>query len=261
MKIYCCQFDIQWEDKKANFAKVRALLGSEKLEKEALVLLPEMFATGFSMNVAAIAEKERGVTETFLSETARQFGIFLMAGVVAQGGGGHGRNEALLFSPDGQLLARYCKLQPFTLGGEAQNYEAGREIVVMPWRGFSLAPFVCYDLRFPELFRAAVRRGANLITVIASWPVARIQHWVTLLQARAIENQAYVAGVNRSGKDPKLAYIGQSMIVNPRGEIIAQAGDRECLIAAEIDLAEVNSYRTELTFLKDMRADYGKLAS
>src|SRR5438477_300826 len=100
MKIYCCQFDIQWEDKKANFAKVRALLGSEKLEKEALVLLPEMFATGFSMNVGAIAEKERGVTETFLSETARQFGVFLKAGVVAQGAGRHrqlaGRSHSAL---------------------------------------------------------------------------------------------------------------------------------------------------------------------
>src|SRR5207248_11645025 len=125
----------------------RALLGSGTRENAALVLFPDMCAAGFSMNVGAIAEKERAVTETFLSDTARLFGIFVMAGVVAQGEGGHGRNGALLFSPDGQLLARYCKLQPFTLGGEAQNYEAGREIVVVPWRGFSLAPFVCYDLR------------------------------------------------------------------------------------------------------------------
>src|SRR5438874_4285946 len=254
MKIYCCQIDIQWEDKKANFAKVRALLGSEKLEKEALVLLPEMFATGFSMNVGAIAEKERGVTETFLSETARQFGVFLKAGVVAQGEGRHGRNEALLFSPDGELLARYCKLQPFTLGGEAQNYEAGREIVVVPWRGFSLAPFVCYDLRFPEVFRAAVLRGANLITVIASWPVARIHHWVTLLQARAIENQAYVAGVNRTGVDPSFTYTGRSVIVNPHGDILADAGAAEGVISAEVDLASLQAWRAEFPALQDMRA-------
>jgi len=260
MKIYCCQLDIRWEEKKANFAKVRSMLAAERLEKDALVLLPEMFATGFSMNVAAIAEKEQAVTENFLSETARQFGVFLMGGVVTEGKGGRGRNEAVLFSPEGKLAARYCKLQPFTPGGEAQNYMAGEEIVVVPWQGFSLAAFVCYDLRFPEVFRAAVRRGADLMTVIASWPMARIQHWVTLLQARAIENQAYVAGVNRCGKDPKLAYTGRSMIVNPRGEIIAQAADAECVISANVELEEVTSYRTELPFLKDMRGDYGKLA-
>ena len=130
MNLYCCQLDIQWEDKKANFAKVRSMLASAKPEKEALVLLPEMFATGFSMNVAAIAEKERSVTENFLSETARQFGIFLMGGIVTEGKLGRGRNEAVLFSPTGDLVARYCKLQPFTLGGESQNYLAGDEIVV-----------------------------------------------------------------------------------------------------------------------------------
>lgn len=260
MKVYGCQLDIQWEDKKANFAKVRSMLAAAKPEKEALVLLPEMFATGFSMNVASIAEKERAVSETFLSETARQFGVFLMGGVVTEGKLGRGRNEAVLFSPTGEFLARYCKLQPFTLGGESQNYVAGEKVVVVPWRGFSLAPFVCYDLRFPEPFRAAVRRGANLMTVIASWPVARIQHWVTLLQARAIENQAYVVGVNRCGKDPKLTYTGRSMIVNPRGEIMVEAGDAECVISADIDLGQVTSYRTELPFLKDIRADYRKLA-
>ena len=106
MKIYCCQFDIQWEDKKANFAKVRSMLASEKPEKEALVLLPEMFATGFSMNVPAIAEKEGGVTESFLCETARQFGVFLMGGIVAQGESGRGRNEAVLFSPTGELVRK-----------------------------------------------------------------------------------------------------------------------------------------------------------
>ena len=261
MKIYCCQFDIQWENKKANFAKVRALLGGEKVQKESLVLLPEMFATGFSMNVSALAEKESGVTERFLSETARELGVFLMGGVVAEGQDGRARNQAALFSPSGEFVARYSKVQPFTLGGEAANYAAGQKISVVPWRGFSLSPFVCYDLRFPELFRAAVRRGANLITVIANWPVARIQHWVTLLQARAIENQAYVAGVNRCGKDPKLAYTGQSLIVSPGGEVLARAGDGECIISAEADIEQVKSYRAELPFLKDMRADYSQLSS
>ena len=260
MKIYCCQFDIQWENKPANFEKVRSLLSAAEIERESLVLLPEMFATGFSMNIAAIAEDEKSGTEEFLAQTARQFGVFLMGGVVAEGKHGCGRNEAALFSPQGELKARYCKVQPFTLGGESQNYVPGDRLIVVPWRGFSLAPFICYDLRFPELFRGAVQRGANLMTVIANWPINRIQHWVTLLQARAIENQAYVAGVNRCGTDPRFTYNGQSLIVNPAGEIIARAGDGECVISAEIDLTHVTNYRAELPFLKDIRPDYGPLS-
>src|SRR3954470_6210016 len=173
MKIYCCQFDIAWENKRANFEKVRSLLSAGEIERESLVLLPEMFATGFSMNIAAIAEEEKSGTEGFLAQIAREFGIFLMGGLVSEGKHRRGRNEAVLFTPKGEIAARYCKVQPFTLGGESQNFVAGEELIVVPWRGFSLAPFICYDLRFPELFRGAVRRGANLITVVANWPVSR----------------------------------------------------------------------------------------
>lgn len=259
MLIYCCQFDIQWENKEANFAKVRALLSAQPLVQDSLVLLPELFATGFSMNVPQIAEGDDSITEKFLSETARKHRIFLLGGLVAKGKDGKGRNECAYFSPDGQLLTRYCKLQPFTLGGESDNYVAGGRVVLTHWGDFSVAPFICYDLRFPEVFRAAMRRGANLFTVIANWPVARIEHWVTLLRARAIENQAYVAGVNRCGADPKLAYTGRSVIVDPGGEIIADAQDGEHLISADVSVDIVNNYRRDLPFLKDVRGDYEKL--
>jgi predicted amidohydrolase len=139
------------------------------------------------------------------------------------------------------------------LGGESANYQAGREVAVFPWQGFTVAPFICYDLRFPEHFRAATRRGAQLITVIANWPVKRIGHWVTLLQARAIENQAYVAGVNRCGADPTLTYNGRSLIVSPKGDILADAGHGESVISAEVNLQELLDYRRELPFLADMR--------
>jgi omega-amidase len=256
MKAYCCQFDIQWENKKANFVKVRAMLEAQKPEPESIVLLPELFAVGFSMNVGALAEPAGAETEQFLSSTARELNIYLMGGVVGTGRGTRGRNEAVVFGPQGQLLARYCKLQPFTLGGESQNYDAGDSVSLFPWHGFNVAPFICYDLRFPELFRAAVRRGANVMTVIANWPVTRIHHWIALLQARAIENQAYVVGVNRCGNDPKLSYNGRSLIIHPRGEVLADAGDRECIIAADLNFSELNTYRSELPFLKDIRPDF-----
>ncbi len=293
MKIYCCQLDSVWENKAANFAKAEKLIAGAKAPPGSLVLLPEMFATGFTMNVAGIAEpapqdsgagvppanpsSRAGVspakatvptgrqdacptthppsqTAAFLSQAACRFGIFLMGGLVTATKDGRGRNQAAVFSPDGKEIARYTKCQPFSLGGESLHYEAGRETVTFDWQDCIVAPFICYDLRFPELFRAAVRRQAELFTVIASWPVKRIHHWVTLLQARAIENQVYVIGVNRTGADPKYVHNGRSLIVNHHGEIVADAGTAEGVISADIDLAALRAWRAEFPALQDMRA-------
>jgi len=255
MKIFCCQLDIAWENKTANFARVQKLLSSANAPSGSLVVLPEMFATGFSMEVSAIAEpaSDSSLTAAFLSRAAQEFGIYLMGGVVCGTTDGRGRNQAVVFSPQGKEIARYSKCQPFSLGGESQHYEAGKEIVIFNWQGFTVAPFVCYDLRFPELFRAAVRRDAQLFAVIANWPVKRIHHWTALLQARAIENQAYVVGVNRTGTDPKYNYNGRSLIVNPHGEILADAGVGEGVISAEADLEIVKAWRAEFPALQDMR--------
>ena len=253
MKIYCCQFDIAWENKPANFAKARLLLEAAKPERGSLVLLPELFATGFTMNAAPFAEKPGAETEQFLTSLARELGVFVLGGVLGAGAQGRGRNLSVGFSPEGREVARYLKMQPFTPGGESAAYEAGKETVLFHWQGFTVAPFICYDLRFPEHFRAATRRGAQLITVLSSWPVQRIEHWVTLLRARAIENQAFVAGVNRCGTDPKFVYSGRSLVVGPGGDILADAGDGEKVISAEVDLAKLLAYRKELPFLADMR--------
>jgi predicted amidohydrolase len=253
MKIYCVQHHIVWESKRTNFARVESLLTLTRPDPGSLVLLPEMFATGFSMNAGAIAEERGGETGQFLSEKAKQFQVFLLGGVVAPHARNRGFNQCVVFSPDGAEIARYSKLQTFTPGGESDHYQAGDDVVLFPWQGFTVAPFICYDLRFPEHFRAAARRGAQLLTVISSWPAARLQHWVTLLQARAIENQAYVAGVNRCGTDPKFTYSGRSLIVSPKGDILADAGSGESVISAEVSLDELLAYRKDLPFLADMR--------
>jgi predicted amidohydrolase len=252
MKIYGVQLDIVWENKPANYERVKALLQAAAPEPGSMVLLPEMFATGFSMNVKAIREKAGGKTEKFVSRLARDFQVYVTAGVV-QATSDRGYNQSVTFSPAGAEIARYSKLQTFTLGGESANYEAGRAVATWKWNGLSVSPFVCYDLRFPEHFRTAARAGAEVMTVIANWPVARIQHWVTLLQARAIENQCFVAGVNRCGTDPKLTYNGRSLLVNPKGEILADAGNGECVIHAELDVKLLRSYRKDFPFLKDMK--------
>ena len=259
MKAFCCQLNLAWEDKAANHAKAREMIAAAKVPAGSLVLLPEMFATGFTMNVGSIAEAANGKpdaasTTGFLARTAREFGVYLLGGVVTSAAKGRGRNQAVIFSPQGKEVARYSKCQPFTRGGESDHYEAGRDVITFRWHDCLVAPFICYDLRFPELFRAAVRQNAELFAVIASWPVKRIGHWVTLLQARAIENQAYVVGVNRTGEDPNFLYTGRSLIVNPHGEILADAGSAETIISAEIDLAELRAWRAEFPALPDMRA-------
>ncbi len=257
MKIALCQFDIAWEDKRKNHTRVDALLnGAGELCRDALIVLPEMFSTGFSMDVAKIREGEERESERFLRRTAQRFKSFVMGGVVNADADGKGRNEALIFGPDGTELARYAKMQPFTLSGEMACYAPGKELKIFECQGMRVAPFVCYDLRFPELFRHATQLGAQTIIDIANWPITRIEHWVTLLRARAIENQAYVVGVNRVGKDPKYVHNGRSLIVNPHGEIIADAGNGECVIGAELDPQVVENWRRDFPALNDIREEY-----
>ena len=259
MNVTCCQLDIVWEDKPANHAKVQALLEKAAPPEGSLVVLPEMFATGFSMNVAAVSDSGVRRTHNFLAKAAVDYRVYILAGVVTTDAGGKGRNECVVFSPEGIEMSRYCKLHPFTLGGESQHYLGGPSVQIFTWGEFTVAPFICYDLRFPEIFGAAVRRGANLFTVIANWPSPRSDHWTALLKARAIENQAYVVGVNRCGRDPQLSYLGQSVIFDPRGRVIAEAGAEEGTISANLDLPALISYRHELPFLKDMHADYAEI--
>ena len=257
MKIALCQLDIAWENKAANHARVDALLdGASNLCRDALIVLPEMFSTGFSMDVATIREGEERFSEAYLAATAKRFNAHVLGGVVNRAPDGKGCNESVTYGPDGNLVARYQKMQPFTLSGEMACYAPGKNVMLFDCGGMRVAPFVCYDLRFPELFRHATQRGAQLIVAIANWPVTRIDHWITLLRARAIENQAYVAGVNRVGRDPKYTYNGRSLIVNPHGEIVADAGNGECVIGAELDPRLVETWRHDFPALNDIRNEY-----
>ena len=251
MNLFAVQFDIAWEDKAANFRKVKSLLESTSPAPGSLLVLPEMFASGFSMNLSATRQGPAREDESFLSGLARQYQVFIAGGVVSAGSGAMGRNDAVVFSPEGALLARYTKIHPFSLGGETQGHEAGSEIVTFSWGDFVVAPFVCYDLRFPEIFRAAALRGASLFVVMALWPVKRQQHWLTLLQARAIENQAYVVGVNRVGTEPNFSYAGRSIVVDPHGVIIADAGEREHVLGAMIEPEIMTVWRRDFPALRD----------
>jgi predicted amidohydrolase len=251
VNIFAVQLDIVWENKRANFERVRKLLQRTPPATGSLIVLPEMFATGFSMNLAVTRQEQRREDESFLAEIARAYRSTVIGGVVSSGDGSLALNQSVAFSPRGELLARYTKIHPFTLGGESSCHAPGSEVVTFAANGFHVAPFVCYDLRFPEIFRVAALRGANLFVVIALWPVKRQQHWLTLLQARAIENQAFVVGVNRVGTEPQFHYAGRSVVIDPHGIIIADAGEQEGILTAEIDVEKANAWRRDFPALDD----------
>jgi len=256
MKIYGIQMDIQWEDKPANFAHVRQRLAAARPEAGSLVVLPEMFATGFSMDASGIAEENGGRTEGFLQLMAQDFGIWIVAGVAGRIETGQFANRAVTLNPQGEVVSRYSKMQPYCLAGEDKAFAAGPEPVVFDWNGVKVSPFVCYDLRFPEIQRTAVLAGAEVMVFIANWLDARLHHWVKLLTARAIENQTCVIGVNRLGKDPLSTYSGRTLIVNHHGEVLADAGAEAITISAVLDIQDLRAYRERFPAIKDIRADY-----
>lgn len=254
MHVVGVQLDSAWEDKSANFSRVRALLADARVPPGSLIALPEMFATGFSMHARATAEDSTGPTMQFLSDLAREHASYVIAGMTSAGSG-KARNDAVLVAPTGTEQARYTKRHPFSLGGETHHFAGGNDIVVSPAGDLNVCPLVCYDLRFPEDFRAGVQNGAELFVVIANWPAARQAHWSVLLRARAIENQAYVVGINRCGSDPHHPYAGLSAVIDPRGGVLAEADSRETVLQADLDPAELRRYRNDFPALKDMKAE------
>jgi omega-amidase len=259
MRLACCQLNIAWENKPANYRRVEALVSAAELPPGTLLLLPEMFATGFTMNAPAVAEPIDGATARFLSDLARRGRILIQAGVVIrETDASPPRNEALVFDASGQRLARYAKMHLFSYAAESAHYTPGGSTVVFRWQEALVTPAICYDLRFPELFRWAVKEHAQVLSIIACWPAPREEHWLALLRARAIENQCFVAAANRCGCDPSgMPYSGRSQIIDPRGVVLADGGSQEGVIQADLDLEAQARYRLEFPALQDMRFQCG----
>lgn len=257
MELLGLQYDIVWENREENFAAVESHLRalSPLPAPGSLLVLPEMFSSGFSMDVSRAADTTAAESEKFLSRLAQKHRLTVLGGIARRLPDGQGANEAVAFSSAGELLCRYRKIHSFSPGGEDQAYTAGSEIVIFPWNGFRVAPFICYDLRFPEVFRAASAAGADLFCVIANWPDRRQQHKTILLRARAIENQAFVLGLNRTGSDPNAGYAGQSALIGPKGEFLAEAGSAPAFIRATITPETTADWRTTFPALHDRRTD------
>lgn len=252
MRIAAVQHDIVWEDREANFERLAPQVTRAVGAGAELVLLTETFSTGFSMT-PGIGEPEGGPSARFLADQAAEHGVWV-AGTCPEIADGEELpyNSFVLAGPDG-TTHRYRKLHPFTHAGEHERFRAGEKPVTVQVGGLRITPFICYDLRFADVFwRAAAETDVYLVP--ANWPSPRRAHWQTLLQARAIENQAYVVGCNRVGTaGDGTEHVGDTRIVSPMGELLGTAAGVETIVLADVDAAEVTATRDRLRFLADRR--------
>ncbi|MBW1680663.1 MAG: carbon-nitrogen family hydrolase [Deltaproteobacteria bacterium] len=254
MRIAALQPDIVWHDRAANHEKARQFAGQAAAKGADLFILPEMFPTGFSMDTEVTSESLDGPTPSLYRSLAVQHGMVVVGGfVLEEDKGGRPRNVALAVDREGRDLALYVKVHGIALLEEDRYYDQGNLPVPFQIEGVGAVCFVCYDLRFPELFRT-VADHVGLVMVIASWPAARQTHWDILLPARAVENQCFVVGVNRVGHGGGHDFTGGSAVIDPLGRTVAHGGRDECLLVADIDPARVDEVRKSMPFLKDRKA-------
>jgi predicted amidohydrolase len=250
MKIGLVQYSPVWENKLVNIKKISELL--KDFEQIDLLIFPEMTLTGFTMKSNEFAEDLDEEGFQYFTSLAREKKCAIMYGTIEKGKRKN-FNTLVHLNNQGNILSTYRKIHPFSYSKENIFYGKGKETVVTKVKGYKIGLSICYDLRFPELYRFYAKEKVHLIVDIANWPDTRIEHWRALLKARAIENQCYVAGVNRVGDDPKLHYNGCSSVFDPMGKEIVSVENDEKVIIAEIDKSVIDDVRKKLPFLNDMR--------
>lgn len=253
MRVALIQYDIAWNDDAENYRRISPLVADAASGGARLIVLPEMFNSGFSFLSGDEAVRFNRSGMKFLQELSSQHGIALCASMSEQSDSGRPFNTLYVFDR-GKLLGSYRKLHLFSFGGEPEKYQGGSELLNLSIDSIRFSFFICYDLRFPVPFELLGSK-TDAYVVVANWPAPRAFHWRTLLTARAIEQQAYVIGVNRIGNGGGLEYSGDSLAVSPRGELIVDAKDSDQIFYAEIDSNEVSSYRSSFTALKDRRPE------
>jgi predicted amidohydrolase len=256
MRIAAVQHDIEWSDRDANFERLAPMIRAAAGAGAGLVLLTETFSTGFVVDDIDIGEPEGGPSSAFLLDQAREHGVWVGGSCPeippgAPADDQRPNNSFVLAGPDG-TVHRYRKIHPFSFGGEEKHFRAGSDLVTVDIEGLRVSMFVCYDLRFADEFWQ-LAHDTDLYLVPANWPEKRHLAWTSLLQARAIENQAYVVGVNRVGEGGGIAYRGDSRIVDPLGELLATASRTESILLADVSADTVRRTREHFPFLQDRR--------
>ena len=248
LKITIFQAYLFWENIDKNLQNIELRLSTIK-EKTDLILLPEMFNTGFTMNVKNLSERMNGKTMEWMHKQAKQFNSVVTGSLIIEEDQKY-YNRLIWMHPDG-TFQKYDKHHLFSLGHEDRHYTAGKQRLIVELNGWKICPTICYDLRFPAWLRNN-SEAYDLLLVVANWPAKRALHWRTLIPARAIENQSYVIGLNRYGHDGNEVYhSGDSMCIDPNGNTIYHKSDDEDLYTFAIYKKEVEIARRAFPFLKD----------
>ncbi len=254
MKVALAQLEIVWENKKENKKRCVDFMEEAKKQCVDIILFPEMTLTGFTMNTKKLSETiENSETIAFFKQKAQQYHIAICFGMIVKNEE-KSENHCIVISKQGEMIADYAKIHPFSYGAEAKFYSAGEHITHYTIDDIVFSPLICYDLRFPEIFQICSEKS-YVITVIANWPTPRRCHWISLLKARAIENQCYILGINRCGSGDGLEYSGDSMIIDPYGKVVAMAKQSsQMLVVGDIDANVVAQYRKEFPLKQDRKS-------
>jgi omega-amidase len=247
LNIAIFQIDLTWEDPAANRAKIDQLLHNVG-ETTDVVFFPEMFTTGFSMNVSELAESMEGETIQWMKRRCNEHQLALCGSLIIQENCQY-FNRLVFVEPSGGIYF-YNKRHLFTMGNEDCHFQKGTERIIVQYKGWRICPLICYDLRFPVWSRN--RNEYDILVYLANWPQARTKVWNTLLKSRAIENQAYVVGVNRIGVDGNsITYIGNSQLIDAKGKYLTPITESEDIISTEFSFTELIRFRTDFPVLDD----------
>lgn len=253
MKIALVQTNIIWNEPTANIARCTELADEAIGGGAELIIFPEMFPCGFSKPTGDLAQSCYEIGFHFLSELARARNVFTIGSLPEPESATKVYNTALVCGPNGTAEA-YRKIHLFSYGDEGKSYSTGFSTLTTSLRGLRCSVFICYDLRFPLPFYSLAEK-TDLFVVVANWPTGRREHWLTLLRARAIENQAYVAGVNRAGSDPQLEYSGDSVLFAPDGTQLTELSSAERVILADVEASRVAEWRETFPAIRDRRPE------
>lgn len=256
MRVALAQLDIQFGNPDANYQQVEVAIQRAAEQTVDVIVLPEMWNTGYALTrLNVVADDDGQRTRQLLSKLARQFRVNIVGGSVAVARDGHYYNEMLVIDRHGQLVSQYDKVHRFGLMAEDRYITAGATENVFELDDVAAMGVICYDIRFPEWLRKQAAQGPRVIFVSAEWPTQRQMQWRLLLQARAIENQAFVVAVNRVGSDPDNQFGGQSLVIDPLGDLLAIGGAHPQLITATLDLAQVERVRGQIPVFEDRRPE------
>ncbi|WP_141501448.1 carbon-nitrogen family hydrolase [Paenibacillus luteus] len=256
LRLALLQMNIEAGNPEANFKKLASMLEEavNQTDKPDVIMFPEMWNTGYALTeIQTLADHEGTRTKAFLAEFSQKHQVHIIGGSIAERKEDKVLNTIYAFDRGGNVVADYSKIHLFRLMDEEKYLEAGDKLGKLEIEGAGAGMMICYDIRFPELARKLALEGAKLLFVPAEWPHPRLHHWRTLLTARAIENQMFVIACNRMGTSGDTQFFGHSLVIDPWGETIAEAGEEETILYATIDLSLVDEVRTRIPVFEDRR--------